>query len=747
MPHNTTRITAAPGRAPLQAAAARTPVPYVKTKRGAVGRLLLARVCRTAAFVQRSRASCIAPACGRARAAAASDDDASLHADAGCDSKRLSEKLAQCASADSVLAVVASCLEQTAADGAARLDEAHVVAALSTLATHAPPQPQGWADDARLALLLSAAEAMLCRMQPPSLAAVLRACGVLRAGLSPRFRACYLEATAPLLERFNAEELSNTLYAYGQLFECEQVRGQPPAAWQTSYWRASVAALETSTLQGLCLTLYACGELRITPPAEWLLPFWKTSAPALGDLDEQALANTLRACGQLRITPPAEWLTRFWASSAAVLGHCSSQHQLCTMVYACGRLGITPPTEWLTLFWGASAALLGQFTPQNLSKTIHACGLVPIMPPADWLLRFWEVSYDELPHFTPQGLSLTLRACGPLHATPPAEWLLRFWDVSAPVLPEITPWNLCDILHWCAMRKLTPSRAWLAQFWGANATAMPRLNQQDLSSVLYSCGQLGAVPPSWWLTRYWRASAAVLGKVSPQGLSSMLYGCGMLCVVPPASWLQAYWTAFDVEMHRFDAQTCVNTLFAVAMLAAWDTPVLGALWTALLAQLDSRLRSAEHSSTTILLCQLYHVYIIAAAEQPFVLEMPPKLLQTARQAWHEQSKSSTTISGLHESVSATLMAMGTRHTNEHWCERSEHSIDIVIITEEPASRIALEVDGPLHFMLNGDLNGTTRMRNRFLRAHGWRLEVVDFRKWNALETHPEREQYLAQLLA
>jgi hypothetical protein len=640
-------------------------------------------------------------------------------------------------------------LEQTAAGGAACLDEALVVAALSTLATHAPPQPQGWADDARLAQLLSAAETMLCRMQPPSLAAVLRACGVLRAGLSSRFRACYLEATAPLLERFNAEELSDTLYAYGQLFECEQVRGLPPAAWQTSYWRASVAMLETSTLQGLCLTLYACGELRITPPAEWLLPFWKTSVTALGDLDEQALANTLRACGQLRLKPPAEWLTRFWASSAAVLGQCSSQ-QLCTMVYACGRLGITPPTEWLTVFWDASAGLLGRFTPQNLSNTLYACGLVPIVPPAHWLQRLWEVSYDELPHFTPQGLSLTLRACGPLHATPPAEWLHRFWDVSAPVLPKFTAQNLCNTLQACSLREMTPSLAWLVQFWKASADAMPRFNQQDFSNVLHYCGQLGAVPPSWWLTRYWHASAAVLGlgKVSPQGLSSMLYGCGLLCVSPPANWLQAYWKAVDLALHRFNAQHCSNTLYAVAMLGTWDTPVLGALWTALNAQLDTFIssNSADERHYSISLCQLYHVFIIAATEQPFMFDLPPALLQTARQAWHDQSKGIITISGLHESVSATLMAMGTRHTNEHWCERSEHSIDIVIITE-PASRIALEVDGPFHFLLDGDLNGTTRMRNRFLRAHGWRLEVVDFRKWQALETQPEREQYLALLLA
>jgi hypothetical protein len=68
--------------------------------------------------------------------------------------------------------------------------------------------------------------------------------------------------------------------------------------------------------------------------------------------------------------------------------------------------------------------------------------------------------------------------------------------------------------------------------------------------------------------------------------------------------------------------------------------------------------------------------------------------------------------------------MGIAHTNEHWCTHNERFIDIAL-SMDTLHCIALEVDGPWHFLQNGEPNGPTRMRNRLLKAHGWRVAVVD----------------------
>jgi len=91
-------------------------------------------------------------------------------------------------------------------------------------------------------------------------------------------------------------------------------------------------------------------------------------------------------------------------------------------------------------------------------------------------------------------------------------------------------------------------------------------------------------------------------------------------------------------------------------------------------------------------------------------------------------------------VSQCLTRMGVTHANERWCERAERSIDIAI--EGAEERVALEVDGPHHFLQNGSQDGSTQLRNRMLAAHGWRVVVVDYRLWDGLKTQSQREEYL-----
>ena len=48
---------------------------------------------------------------------------------------------------------------------------------------------------------------------------------------------------------------------------------------------------------------------------------------------------------------------------------------------------------------------------------------------------------------------------------------------------------------------------------------------------------------------------------------------------------------------------------------------------------------------------------------------------------------------------------------------------------------------------NGQQDGSTLLRNRVLAAHGWRVVVVNYREWYALQTEAQREEFLRRLLA
>ena len=459
-----------------------------------------------------------------------------------------------------------------------------------------------------------------------------------------------------------------------------------------------------------------------------------------GQMAGQQLSNTLYACGQLGITPPPDWLEQFWNASFARLGRFKPQ-ELSNTLYACGQLGITPPGVWMQRYWNTCVLKLGDFVPQGLSNTLYACGQMGIMPPDKWLLRFWNMAASELGEFAPQGLSNIVYACGQLGIVPPADWLQRFWHASASKLGEFNDQNLSNTLYACGQLGITPPADWLQRCWHASASKLGDFVPQALSNTIYACGQLGITPPADWLQRYCDASEQKMGEFDRQASSNTVHAFAELDFRPPANRLQSVDESIERSLPDANKQVLSNTAFALATLGLWELPLLPSLWERICRAMP--LDAASWNADAHLHArQLYQVYQMAAVERPGLLFAPaPELLVAARKSWIDRMDD--TSSKLHAQVSACLTRMGVAHANEHWCERAERSIDIVV---EGATPIALEVDGPHHFLQDGRQGGSTQLRNRMLAAHGWRGVVVDYSMWYGLNSS-QQDEYLRRLLA
>ncbi|EOD34549.1 hypothetical protein EMIHUDRAFT_313809 [Emiliania huxleyi CCMP1516] len=104
-------------------------------------------------------------------------------------------------------------------------------------------------------------------------------------------------------------------------------------------------------------------------------------------------------------------------------------------------------------------------------------------------------------------------------------------------------------------------------------------------------------------------------------------------------------------------------------------------------------------------------------------------------------------SGLQRSVADALAAVRSGFEEEHLEPRTGYSLDLAL----PSSRIAVEVDGPSHFLLPGGLgvrrpNGPTLLKRCLLAAAGWRVISVPFYEWDGFATAKERQTYLQGLL-
>ena len=88
--------------------------------------------------------------------------------------------------------------------------------------------------------------------------------------------------------------------------------------------------------------------------------------------------------------------------------------------------------------------------------------------------------------------------------------------------------------------------------------------------------------------------------------------------------------------------------------------------------------------------------------------------------------------------------MGWVHTFEHVTAEG-FSLDLA----EPRSKLAVEVDGPSHYLKDGSayvFNGATRLKSRLLRSFGWTVAHVPFFDWDH-RSESERRQLVAAKLA
>ena len=302
---------------------------------------------------------------------------------------------------------------------------------------------------------------------------------------------------------------------------------------------------------------------------------------------------------------------------------------------------------------------------------------------------------------------------------------------------RMAPQELSNTLYACGQLGITPPADWLQRYWHASASKLGEFNPQDFSNTLYACGQLGITPPVDWLRRFWHASASKLGEFVPQHFSNTLYACAQLDAKPPTEWLQSFSDSFEQFLSEANTQNLSNTALALAILGLWELPPRRGLWERLLQSFprDNRKWNAE---TQLHAQQLYQAYQAAAVERPGLLPAPdPELLAAARKSWVDGMGDRS--SRLHADVSACLTRMGVVHVNEQWCERAVRRIDIVV--EGIGAPIALEVDGPSHF-LQADTKAEASPCTRRVH-HPCSLAALWPKAYDLVTTYPRTHQALS----
>ena len=213
-----------------------------------------------------------------------------------------------------------------------------------------------------------------------------------------------------------------------------------------------------------------------------------------------------------------------------------------------------------------------------------------------------------------------------------------------------------------------------------------------------------------------------LGGFNPQDLSTTAWAFATACHTAPEMFKTISAELLRRGLGSFNAQNITNTAWAFAVL---DPPSADALFST--TCFSTRCASLETSFSLEQLTQLHQWSLWRKERRAPWPGLHESLREACRNAcFEEDGQPSRTQS----EVVREIRSRGFDVDEEQRCQISGYSLDALVVLND-GERIAVEVDGPSHFIGRSHTpTGATQLKHRQLRHFGWRLESVPYWEWD-----------------
>ncbi|KAK3256994.1 hypothetical protein CYMTET_33898 [Cymbomonas tetramitiformis] len=280
----------------------------------------------------------------------------------------------------------------------------------------------------------------------------------------------------------------------------------------------------------------------------------------------------------------------------------------------------------------------------------------------------------------------------------------------------------------------------LLQWAGLGAKAF---NPLEVSNLTWALGTARHMPPSDLWGTLWTAEGR-LSSMNGGQAAACLWGCAQLGNASSAVKEAVLQWDPVASMSAAQMLTC---LWALAVLDMTSTRVFSDLWRDIGRELCAVAPGNHAGVPAYQLAQLHQARLAVVLDRPkgggvHLDEHPEGLRFAAAASWHAQGEGLKSVSSYQVEVERTLDTMGLCGHRELLC--AGYSIDIGLT----ARGVALEVDGPSHFLVNlpTAIGGPTQMKHRHLEAMGWKVLSVPYLEWDRLSGIGEQRVYIQQQL-
>ena len=254
---------------------------------------------------------------------------------------------------------------------------------------------------------------------------------------------------------------------------------------------------------------------------------------------------------------------------------------------------------------------------------------------------------------------------------------------------------------------------------------LPELNARAVANVAHALAKVRLVGRGPWQHVWAALPEAVLrslGDFDPQGLSNTAWAFATAGHASAELFNAISAEAVRRRLGGFNTQDLSNTAWAFAV---FDPPLADELFG--MASFTTRCAHLETSFSRKELRQLHQWSLWRKERGARWPGLPDSLRQACLDAFvAEEGRPSL----LQSDVVREIRSRGARVKEEHRCETSGYSLD-ALVTLNDGKQIAVEVDGPSHFVGSSQQpTGATMLKHRQLSYFGWPLEVVPYWEWD-----------------
>eukprot|EP00457_Paulinella_chromatophora_P002443 gb/GEZN01002448.1/.p1 GENE.gb/GEZN01002448.1/~~gb/GEZN01002448.1/.p1 ORF type:complete len:792 (-),score=114.56 gb/GEZN01002448.1/:104-2407(-) len=392
-----------------------------------------------------------------------------------------------------------------------------------------------------------------------------------------------------------------------------------------------------------------------------------------------------------------------------------------------------PAGSFLNTLGEMSLKRIKSFKSQEIGNTLNALAKLQHKPGKELLAAMCEESLKKVATFKPQEISNFLNALvklGYIPSTELVEVMLARADAQSGLFK---PQEISNLMN--ALGKLNhfPGQAFSQKICEEAAKVVRDFKPQEIASLLNAVARLTFYPGKEILGMFSQECIKKAGSFTSQGISNTLNALAKLGFIPSHEFLVAMSAQALAKQNTFTNQNIANTLHALAVLEHFDYEVFAVF----LTLIPKRSKDLEEEE----LSQLYFVDLFLRLEHPKTALALPVPIRKACTALQISRQESTTSSVLHKSVSQILTKeIKLKHDIE------DHRTGLFLDIAVTANKIAIEVDGPLHFSIDAEgarrYLGTTMLKHRLLRCMGWYVVLVPFYEWDKLKQPEQKAVYL-----